>query len=890
MSPRSSGPARQHASVETLTPISDARYPVTREWHALSPAEAAQLLSVNPDGGLSDTEARGRLARVGANVVGEHPETPLWRLALAQFRSLVVLLLLAASVIAAALGERVESVAILAALLLNAGIGFFTEWRARISLAKLRALAVPEALVRREGAIVKIRAAEVVPGDLLVLEAGAHVPADARLIRSSQLRTAEAALTGESVPVDKDVDARLAPETALADRRTMVYLGTTVVAGTGLAVVTATGFATELGRIGQLVALAGERATPLERQVEELGRRLMGFALATCGLVGLAGILHGQPLGLMLETAITLAIAAVPEGLPAVTTVALAAGLWRLARAGALVRRLPAVETLGSTTVICSDKTGTMTENRMAVSRILVDPETIAIAPRPSGTSRAFIRGGAVVDPLAHPRLARLLTVGALVNDASVTDGPDGLVFQGDPTEIALLAAALDAGLDPMTLARRYPRRREVPFDPAVRLMATYHEADDGRMLCVKGAPAAVLEASVQYDTPAGAAILTQEIRARLLETNRALGRDGLRVLAIAWRPGDWDGSAIEGLIYLGLVGLQDPVRSGVREAIARCADAGIRTIMLTGDQRATAEAIGNQLGLAPESIRSRVSPQDKLDLVAALQAEGEIVAMTGDGVNDAPALARADIGVAMGRHGTDIAREAADIVLTDDNFATITRAVQEGRVIYANLRKVIHFLFTCNLSEILSVFVAISLGFPSPLLPLQILWVNLVTDILPAMALIRDPAEPDVMHRPPRDQRDALVTWRLGRRMLAEGMLLSAGVLGAYLWAVWQDGPGARANTIAFVSLVLIHPLQAMNCRSERLGWWRLPPNGLSWIALAILGGIQWTAVSWPPLMHLLGTVSLSPGDWVLLTLWSLCPVLLLEMFKAIRARVGRR
>ena len=459
MSPRSSGPARQHASVETLTPISDARYPVTREWHALSPAEVAKLLSVNPDGGLSDTEARGRLARVGANVVGEHPETPLWRLALAQFRSLVVLLLLAASVIAAALGERVESVAILAALLLNAGIGFFTEWRARISLAKLRALTVPEALVRREGAIVKIRAAEVVPGDLLVLEAGAHVPADARLIRSSQLRTAEAALTGESVPVDKDVDARLAPETALADRRTMVYLGTTVVAGTGLAVVTATGFATELGRIGQLVALAGERATPLERQVEELGRRLMGFALATCGLVGLAGLLHGQPLGLMLETAITLAIAAVPEGLPAVTTVALAAGLWRLARAGALVRRLPAVETLGSTTVICSDKTGTMTENRMAVSRILVDPETIAIAPRPSGTSRAFIRGGAVVDPLAHPRLARLLTVGALVNDASVTDGPDGLVFQGDPTEIALLAAALDAGLDPMALARRCPRR-----------------------------------------------------------------------------------------------------------------------------------------------------------------------------------------------------------------------------------------------------------------------------------------------------------------------------------------------------------------------------------------------------------------------------------------------
>ena len=862
---------------------------MTREWHALSPEEITKLLTVDPDRGLSGNEARHRLARVGANLVGEHPETPLWRLALAQFRSLVVLLLLAASVIAAVLGERIEALAILAALLLNAGIGFVTEWRARRSLAKLRALTVPEALVRRDNAIIRIRAADLVPGDVLVLEAGAHVPADGRLLRSSRLRTAEAALTGESVPVDKTVDARLAVETSLADRRTMVYLGTTVVGGSGLAVVTATGLATELGRIGQLVALAGERATPLERQVEELGRRLIGFALATCGLVGLAGILHGQPLGLMLETAITLAIAAIPEGLPAVTTVALAAGLWRLARAGALVRRLPAVETLGSTTVICSDKTGTITENRMTVSRIHVAPETIVLVPRPSGTARNFVREGVVVDPLTHSRLARLLMVGALVNDASVTRGPDGLVFLGDPTEVALLAAALDAGLDPMTLSRRWPRRAEVPFDPAVRLMATYHESEDGRMLCVKGAPAAVLAASLRYDTPGGVAPLTEEIRAGLLDANRALGRNGLRVLAIAWRPDGWDGPAIEGLTFLGFVGLEDPVRPGVREAIARCATAGIRTIMLTGDQRATAEAIGRHLGLTSESIRSRVSPQDKLDLVAALQAEGEIVAMTGDGINDAPALARADIGIAMGRLGTDIAREAADIVLTDDNFATITRAVQEGRVIYANLRKVIHFLFTCNLSEILAVFVAIVLGFPAPLLPLQILWVNLVTDILPAMALIRDPAEPDVMRRPPRDREDALVTWRLGRRMLAEGALLSAGVLGAYLWAIWQDGPGPRATTIAFVALVLIHPLQAMNCRSERLGWWRLPLNGLSWIALAALWSVQWAAVSWAPLARLLGTVNLSPGDWALLTLWIVCPVLLLEVFKAAQGRIGR-
>jgi len=841
--------------------------------------------------GLTADEARHRLARVGPNRVGEHPEIPLWRLLLAQFRSLVVLLLLAAAVIAGSLGERVEALAILAALLLNAGIGFLTEWRAGASLAKLRALAVRQALVRRGGRVTRIPAVEVVPGDLLVLEAGAHIAADARLVRSSRLRTAEATLTGESVPVDKDAELRLGPETPLAERRTMVYLGTTVVAGSGLAVVTATGLATELGRIGQLVALAGERATPLERQVEGLGRRLIGFALGTCGVVGLAGILHGEPVALMLETAISLAIAAIPEGLPAVTTVALAAGLWQLARAGALVRRLPAVETLGSTTVICADKTGTMTENRMTVSRLYVEGRTIAVVPRPPAAVRGFIEGDAVLDPLADPQLARLLTVGVLVNDASATHGPEGPAFQGDPTEVALLAAALDAGLDPAALGRGWPRRAEIPFDPALRLMATFHETPEGRVSCVKGAPAAVLDASTQHETRAGRRPLTAETRHALLEANRTLARDGLRVLALAWRPEGWPESAgIQGLTFLGFVGLEDPVRAGVREAIARCAEAGIRTIMLTGDQRSTAEAVGRQLGLAPEAIRSRVSPEDKLALITALQAENEIVAMTGDGVNDAPALARADIGVAMGRHGTDIAREAADLVLTDDNFATIVRAVEEGRRIHANLRKVVHFLFTCNLSEILTIFVAILLGFPAPLLPLQILWVNLVTDILPAMALIRDPAEPDVMRRPPRDPRDALVTWRFGRRMLAEGALLSAGVLGAYLWAVWQEGPGPRATTIAFIALVLLHPFQAINCRSDRMGWWRLPPNGLTWGALVVLGGLQWSAVSWTPLAHLLGTVSLSASDWGLLTLAVLWPVLILEALKAARARGGPR
>jgi Ca2+-transporting ATPase len=860
---------------------------ISPAWHALAVAEVVSLLGTDAERGLSRHEAAQRLARVGPNRVGEHRETPLWKLALAQFRSIVVLLLLAASGIAWGLGERLEAMAILAALVLNAVIGFATEARARRSLARLRALTVPHALVLREGRVARVPAAEVVPGDVMVLEAGAHVAADARLIRGAALRVTEAALTGESEPVDKDADAKLNASSPLAERRTMVYLATSVVGGSGMAVVTATGTSTELGRIGQLVGLAGERMTPLEHQVEQLGRRLIVLALAICAVVALVGILHAQPVWLMLETAISLAIAAVPEGLPAMTTVALAAGLWRLARAGALVRRLPAVETLGSTTVICADKTGTMTENRMAVVRIVLDDRDIAITSAAESLDAEFTQGGRPTDPRRDPRIGKLLEIGALVNDARLERSAAGVVLDGDPTETALLLAAVRGGIDPTALARAWPRRREVPFDPVRRLMATFNESPDGRrVLLVKGGPGAILERSTHVATAAGRRALDDVERERLRALNVVLAGEGFRVLALAWRPDGWppDGN-IQDLTLVGFLGLQDPVKPGVKEAIAQCATAGIETVMLTGDQRATAEAVGRELGLPADAIRSRVSPEDKLELIKALQHRGAIVAMTGDGVNDAPALARADIGVAMGGRGTDVAREAADLVLTDDNFATIVRAVEEGRAIYGNLRKVIHFLFTANLSEIATLFTAVALGFPAPLLPLQILWVNLVTDILPALALIRDPAEPDVMRRPPRDPRQALVTWRFGRRMLAEGLVLAAGVLSAYFWVIAQEGPGARANTIALVALVLIHPWQAMYCRSEDRPWWRLPPNALTWIALVTLVGVQWLAVGWEPLAMLLRTQPLSVVDWTVVALAVTWPMLVLEATKAARA-----
>jgi len=841
------------------------------------------------EAGLDTGEARRRLRAVGPNRIADHRETPLWRLALAQFRSLVVLLLLAGAGIAAVLGEWVEAVAILAALLLNATIGFLAEWRARVSLGRLRALAVPHATVRRDGQLARISAEELVPGDVVVLEAGAAVPADARLLRSAALQVDESALTGESAAVWKDALARPAPDAPLAERANVVHLGTAVLAGSGLGLVTATGPRTELGRIGRLVGSTGSRATPLERQVEALGRRLIVLALGICAVVGLAGILHGEPIWLMLETAVSLAVAAVPEGLPAVLTLALAAGLWRLAGRGALVRRLAAVETLGSTTVICADKTGTMTENQMTVTTVALDGRRIQVGGGGRSVAGSFTDGHDVLAPLGDPHLTLVLVAAALCNDASLRPAVDGLHLLGDPTEAALLVAATKAGLDPAELARAWPRRRAIPFDPTRRMMVTFHlmpgsaSRDGTPVLLAKGAPGVILELANRLHTADGPVALSDADRARLLEQNRALAAEGLRVLAVAWRPVEAiETGAAEDLVFLGFVGLVDPVRPGVKDAIATCREAGIRTVMLTGDQQLTAETVGRQLGLAPEAIRSRVSPEGKLDLVTELQARGEIVAMTGDGVNDAPALVRADIGVAMGRHGTDVARESADLVLTDDNFATIVEAVREGRVIRANLGKVIHFLFSCNLSEILTIFVAILLGYPSPLLPLQILWVNLVTDILPALALIRDPADPEIMERPPLDPTEALITWRFGARIVGEGALLAAGVLSIYLWAACTGGPGAQAGTMAFMALVLIHPFQAMSCRSSRLSWWQLPPN--PWVPLSLIAllALQWMAVEREPLARLLGTTPLSGADWLVLALGVLWPVAVLEALKA--------
>jgi Ca2+-transporting ATPase len=908
-----------------------------RQWHVpdahTRPGdEVARLLGVDPEHGLHPDEAAARLGAHGPNALPEARQRPLWQLFLDQFRSVLVGLLGAAAVVAFATGDPAEGVAILAVLLLNALVGFATEWRARQALDALRRQAHATARVRRGGREHPADAADLVPGDVVVLSAGDRVPADVRLLSAASLRAEESALTGESAAVAKHPGPAPA-DAPLAERHGMLHLGTAVAAGSGVAVVTATGPHTELGHIGRLVAAAEQEATPLERRLDELGRRLVylvtGIAVAVFvlgWLRGPAALLAGEgsadpghaqsPLVQLVEVAISLAVAAVPEGLPAVTTLVLALGVLRMARQNALVRRLSAVETLGSTTVICSDKTGTLTQNRMTVQQVRP----------PSGEAAYTIQRnvGTMQRDVAARRageILRLARVCVLCNEAAFDPGAAGDArATGDPTETALLLWAADtAGVDVPALRAAHPQRAAVPFSSETRRMITVHDlpaADGGgRVALLKGAPSAVLALCGTWAGPDGAAVpLTDADRARFVAENEAMAADALRVLALAERPHD-DGADPEagGYTLLGLVGMIDPPRPEAAAAIAEAHAAGIRTVMLTGDQIETARAIARQLGLnnGPDradvvalhardlegadparlaqlareaDVFARVSPEDKLRIVAALQGSGEVVAVTGDGVNDAPALKKADIGVAMGERGTEVAKEAADVVLSDDNFATIVRAVAGGRTIYANLLKFVHFLFACNLAEVLTIFAAVLLGWPLPLLPLQILWVNLVTDVFPALALAVEPADPDVMRRRPRPSGESLLSPGFLGMVAWQGAVLALVVLACYRWALDAYGPGAHARTIALLSLVGVQGAQLFNSRSRRRSGLRgLAHVPYIWAATGSLVLLQALALYLRPLGRVLGTVPPNPSDWAVTALSFAAPVAAVEVVKLI-------
>ena len=877
------------------------------DWYRKETSEVVSLLSSDAEAGLAPAEAGRRLAEHGPNELAERGLKSPWRILWEQLTGLMVVILIVAAVVSGALGDWKDAIAILAIVVLNAVLGFSQEYRAEKAMAALKQLAVPTVKVRRDGHVIEISARELVPGDVALLEAGALAPADGRLLESVNLRVEEAALTGESEPVEKHAQALDKPDLPLGDRRNMVHMGTVVTYGRGLAVITGTGMDTELGRIAELIQTVEREPTPLQRRLAQLGKGLALAALVIVTIVFLLGLLRGEDWQLMLLTAISMAVAAVPEGLPAVVTIALALGAQRMLKRQALIRKLPAVETLGSVTVICSDKTGTLTENRMTVTVLDVMGETQRV-------DTLLQQGIPVADAELLPghrppvrSLGLLAKAAALCNDASLEPTPEGgYRAVGDPTEGALVVAAAELGLVKAELDRRWPRVGEVPFTSERKRMTTVHrvgvtpEQTDAPWCCgsyvafSKGAVDSLLEISERVWTGDEEVPLSDEMRARIVVANDRLASQGQRVLGVAFRPLDKqpdpaDEAGLErGMTFIGLVGMIDPPRPEVRDAVQTAKAAGIRPVMITGDHPLTARQIAWELGIAAESdpltgrdlaamsvddlegvvdqvaVYARVSPEHKLKIVQALQDRGQIVAMTGDGVNDAPALKKADIGVAMGITGTDVSKEAADMVLLDDNFATIVAAVKEGRTIYENIRKFIKYTLTSNAGEIWVMLLAPLAGMPLPLLPLQILWINLVTDGLPGLALGVEPPERDTMRRPPHHPQENIFGRGLGRHVAWVGLLMGLVSLGMGYWT-WRTG-WDNWQTMVFTTLTLSQMGHALAVRShESLFKVGLLSNRALLGAVLLTFVLQLGVVYLPFLQELFKTSSLALGELLL-------------------------
>jgi Ca2+-transporting ATPase len=859
-------------------------------WHSLDVKAVNRRLDVDPATGLSSTEAAARLRRLGPNRLAERPPRGPWLVFLDQFKGLLILVLIAAAALAGAIGDIKDAVVILAVVLINAVLGFYQEYRAERSLAALKKMLTPQAEVRRDANNRMLPAMELIPGDVVLLDPGDRVPADGRVIGAHRFEVDEASLTGESHPVGKRTQALAAQDIPLAERDNMLYMNTTVTRGRAEMVVTATGMATEMGRLAGMLAEAEEAPTPLQVQLDGLGKRLAAIAGFVVVIMLVGGLARGEPWWQMVMTAIALAVAAIPEGLPAVVTVTLALGLHRMARHRAIVKRLAAVETLGCTSVICSDKTGTLTVNQMTARALYARGRRLAVS------GEGYDPAGEIRDPSGGepPDLEPLLLALALCNDAHLRAGQ----VVGDPMEGALVVLAAKGGLDRYALVQRHPRITEIPFDAAYKFMASFHHFGDQVRVFVKGAPDVLLGRCTKILGPDGEVALSPAERREIEAANEALAGEGLRVLAGASRTlpaADFDPGAdlfdyVQDLTLSGLVGLMDPPRAEAREAIALCRRAGIQVKMITGDQKVTAAAIARELGIEGEvltgsetgalddrtlarridaiGVFARATPEQKVRLVRTLKARGQVVAMTGDGVNDAPALKTADIGVAMGITGTDVAKEAATMVLTDDNFATIVEAVRQGRTIYENIVKFVRFQLSTNIGAILTVFSAPFLGLPLPFNPIQILWVNIIMDGPPAMALGVDPARPGVMDEPPRHRDERILT--LGRlaNLLAYGTTMALGTLGVLYYAL-HNGPPERALTLSFTTFVLFQVFNVFNARAEKGSAFdrTFLANRPLWLALAGVVGLQLLAVHWPPAQEMFHTKALSGTDWALAT-----------------------
>ncbi len=865
-------------------------------FYAKSSEEVLTQLKVKPGEGLSDREVQQRRERYGLNELeGEVSPRPLIIL-LNQFKSIVILILAVAALVALITARWAEGVALIAVTVINTAIGFFTEYKAVLSMEALRRLGQQMTTVRRQEKEQKIAASELVPGDIVLLGMEDLVPADLRLLGDKGARVNEAALTGESVPVDKspgsvDIDA------SLHERTSMLYKGTTIEDGEVEAVVTATGLSTELGRIFELTESAEKKVPPLQKRLDQLGRRLAWITLIIAAIVGAAGMAAGRETVIMVETAIALGIAAIPEGLPIVATIALARGMWLMAKHNALVNRLTAVETLGATSVIFTDKTGTLTENIMTVRELVTSFESMTLHEQQEGRADDQSIG-------EDSSLMRLLNIGVLCTNARPDDQGG---YTGDPTEIALLKAAERIGVHRQKLLEKLVEVREEPFDSETMMMATFHEKGQSRYyVAVKGAPTPVLQACDRVLTEEGFAPLSDEQRKEWAEKADELAGRGLRLLTLADKEvSDVEANAYEKLCFVGLVAMEDPPRRDVREAIEECQTAGIRVVMVTGDRADTGSAIGRKVGLSIEEktflgkeledseklsekthgriknagVFARVTPEQKFNLIKLYQAGGQIIAMTGDGVNDAPALKQADIGIAMGQRGTDAAKQAADMVLRDDKFSTIVTAVREGRIIFANIRKSVIFMLCTNFAEVLVVTLASLTQIPIPLLPLQILYLNVLTDVFPALALGLGPGSADAMQRPPRQAKESVLTRHHWRSIAGWSVVIGAHVLGALSIALYYLGfEEQRAVTVSFLTLALAKLWFVFNLRDRDTPVWRndVISNKWMWGAWGLCLALLFAAVYWAPLAGVLQTLPPGRKGWAVIISLSLIPAIL--------------
>ncbi|MFZ3587982.1 calcium-translocating P-type ATPase, SERCA-type [Bacillus sp. DJP31] len=881
------------------------------KWYELRTEDVEKRVNTNYDAGLSVKDVQDRLQKFGYNELQEAEKPNMFLLFLEQFKDFMVLVLLAATLVSGLLGEYIDAIAIIAIVIINACLGFFQERKAEKSLDALKELSAPQVLVKRDSIWAKIPSKELVVGDVVKFSSGDRISADIRLIQSNSLEIEESALTGESLPVQKVTGPVSGQHIGLGDQENMAFMGTMVTRGSGVGVVVATGMKTAMGQIADLLQNAETMITPLQLKLEQLGKILITVALFLTAIVVLLGVMQGHDVYSMFLAGVSLAVAAIPEGLPAIVTVALSLGVQRMIKNNAIVRKLPAVETLGCASVICSDKTGTLTQNKMTVTHLWSGGQTWNVTGTGYEPDGRFYENDIEIFPKEVKSLQQLLTFGLLCNNAEIKQKKKNIVLDGDPTEGAMVVSAMKAGLIRKLLAEQFTIEKEFPFDSTRKMMSVVvRDASGKRFVVTKGAPDVLITNSESILWDHRQQFLSDRLKTEVEAAIEGLGQQALRTIAVAFKalgPSQTIYNEIEAeknLIFIGLQGMIDPPRPEVKLAVKECKDAGIRTVMITGDHIVTAKAIAKQLGILPENgkvvqgsdlanmsdeelvdivedvyVYARVSPEHKLKIVKALQKNGHIVAMTGDGVNDAPAIKAADIGIAMGITGTDVAKEASSLVLLDDNFATIKTAIKEGRNIYENIRKFIRYLLASNVGEILVMLFAMLLALPLPLVPIQILWVNLVTDGLPAMALGLDQAENDVMKRAPRNPREGIFSRGLAWKIISRGFLIGGVTLAAFMITYSNDPENLMyAQTIAFATLVMAQLIHVFDCRSDRSVFHRNPFEN-KYLVGAVISSIllMLVVIYYPPFQPIFHTTAIALRDWLLILGLSAIPTFLL-------------